>query len=548
MKENKKNNSPDEIHVHKTLASKYENMKQDREPYLNKAKEAAKYTLPSLLKDDDSNVMSYETPNQSVGADGINNLSAKVTLTMLPPNQPFFKFDIDEMSMKTQAQQSGLDATEYSQQVIRGLSLTEKMLVDYNEHNGDRICLGEAQKHLYIAGNVFLVHQPNQGLKYYPLTRFVVKRDYCGNVLKAITKETVGFYALPKDLQDKVLEALKAKEKTDDVKGLDHKELTLYTGYKRTDKFWVTHQEIEGIEIEESEGKYPIDICPFMALRYTRIDGESYGRGLIEEYIGDLSYLDALTKAIKESCLAASKLVMLVNPSGTTSIRALNKAKNGDFVSGNANDVTPLQANKYYDLRTAQEAKTDIEKRLDRVFLLAQAVQRDAERVTAQEIQYMIRDLEEALGNHYSIMCKEFQLAYIKISFFHMRKEKKNKLPDLIRDNNVKLTVTTGLEALGRGSDLNKLMNFGQTLAQFAQIAQVTNMKMDVIASKIAASLNLDIEGLMPTQEELQQQQQAQQQSELINKVAPNAVNKYGDMLKAQQEQQTQQEQTNERE
>ena len=71
-----------------------------------------------------------------------------------------------------------------------------------------------------------------------------------------------------------------------------------------------------------------------------------------------------------------------------------------------------------------QQDKESLEKRLYRVFLLAQAVQRDSERTTATEIQYMIRDIKEALGNHYSIMNKEFQLAYIKISFFHLRKEK----------------------------------------------------------------------------------------------------------------------------
>ena len=78
----------------KTLASEYKNMEQDREPYLTKAKEAARYTIPSLLKDkhNGSQVQTYEQPNQSIGADGVNNLAAKVTLAMLPPNQPFFKF------------------------------------------------------------------------------------------------------------------------------------------------------------------------------------------------------------------------------------------------------------------------------------------------------------------------------------------------------------------------------------------------------------------------------------------------------------------------
>ena len=528
----------------KTLASEYKNMEQDREPYLTKAKEAARYTIPSLLKDkhNGSQVQTYEQPNQSIGADGVNNLAAKVTLAMLPPNQPFFKFHIDAADLKKIATEAGQNPDTFETEVNRGLAMTEQLLVDFNEKNGDRICLGEAMKHLYIAGNVFLVHVPKIGLKYYPLNRFVVRRDYCGNVLKAITTETIGFYALPKEIQGAVLEQLKIKEKTEEVKKLEEKELTLYTCYRRRDKHWITYQEVEGIEIPRSEGKYPEEACPFMALRYTRIDGESYGRGLIEEYIGDISYLDVLSKSIKEASLAAAKCIALVNPQGQTNIKQLAKTKNGGFCAGKADDVTMLQANKYYDLKTAKEEKDGLERRLNRIFIMKAAIQRDAERVTAEEIREMARDLEEALGNHYSIMSKEFQLAYIRIGFFHLRKEKKNQLPDLIRDKSVKLTVTTGLEALGRGSDLNKLSTFAQIMQQFAPMAQL-GMKLDVMANKIANSLNLDITGIMATQEELAMQQQAASTNEMMNKIAPNVVNKASDMAMQSREQEFNQQQ-----
>lgn len=528
----------------KTLASEYKNMEQDREPYLSKAKEAARYTIPSLLKDkhNGSQVQTYEQPNQSIGADGVNNLAAKVTLAMLPPNQPFFKFHIDAADLKKIATEAGQNPDTFETEVNRGLAMTEQLLVDFNEKNGDRICLGEAMKHLYIAGNVFLVHVPKIGLKYYPLNRYVVSRDYCGNVLKAITTETIGFYALPKEIQGAVLEQLKIKEKTEEVKKLEEKELTLYTCYRRREKHWITYQEVEGIEIPRSEGKYPEEACPFMALRYTRIDGESYGRGLIEEYIGDISYLDVLSKSIKEASLAAAKCIALVNPQGQTNIKQLAKTKNGGFCAGKADDVTMLQANKYYDLKTAKEEKDGLERRLNRIFIMKAAIQRDAERVTAEEIREMARDLEEALGNHYSIMSKEFQLAYIRIGFFHLRKEKKNQLPDLIKDKSVKLTVTTGLEALGRGSDLNKLTTFAQIMQQFAPMAQL-GMKLDVVAGRVANSLNLDITGVMATQEELAAQQQAQSNNSMMEKVMPNLVNKASDMAMQNQQQEFEQQQ-----
>jgi hypothetical protein len=56
-------------------------------------------------------------------------------------------------------------------------------------------------------------------------------------------------------------------------------------------KKWLVHQEIEGAIVPNSEGSYPLDKNAFIPLRYTSIDNSDYGRGFIEEYIGDLSIL-----------------------------------------------------------------------------------------------------------------------------------------------------------------------------------------------------------------------------------------------------------------
>lgn len=534
---------------YRSLAEEYQDLKQDRQPYLEKAKEAAKYTIPSLIADKDTqkqtrrNVKVIETPNQSVGADGVNNLSAKITTTMLPPNQTFFKFLMDKITIANQATVEGADKSKFEQDVNKGLSIIEAALLDYQEQSGDRVCVGEAIKHQLVAGNVFLVHDPKDGLRYYPLDRFVVKRDYCGNVIKAITEETVGFYALPKKIQEEVLiKVLEKKAKKNDKSDLrlEDEELTLYTGFKRDGKHWIVTQEVEGVKLD-TDGKYPAEICPFMALRYTAIDGESYGRGLIEEYIGDISYLDTLSLAIKQASLAGSKLVMLVNPNGLTKIKHLSEAKNGGFALGRIEDVQPLQANKYYDLQVAQAEADKIERRLNRIFVMKAAIQRQAERVTAEEIRVMAQDLEEALGNYYSIMCKEFQKAYVKITFHHMKKEKGKALPDLVRDKSIKLTVTTGLEALGRSSDLNKLVTFWDLMGKVAPLAAQLGGKVEPIANTIAASLNLDIDGFFYSEEERADQAKQAQQQSLLEKAAPNLVNKYGDAMMQQQEQEAQQ-------
>ena len=168
------------------------------------------------------------------------------------------------------------------------------------------------------------------------------------------------------------------------------------------------------------------------------------------------------------------------------------------------------------------------------------AIQRDAERVTAEEIRQMAADLEEALGNHYSLMAKEFQLAYTKLVYFHLRKLKKSALPDLLRAKDIKLTITTGLEALGKTSDLNKLVTFFKVIGEMAQSAQVLGAKTDKLISLVATSLNLDVTGMFATEEEKQQMMQQVQQQQLLQQVAPNIVNKVGDMAIQGQEQNNQ--------
>ena len=150
----------------------------------------------------------------------------------------------------------------------------------------------------------------------------------------------------------------------------------------------------------------------------------------------------------------------------------------------------------------------------------------------------MASDLEEALGNHYSLMAKEFQLAYIKLVYFHLRKNKNNHLPDLINNKDIKLTITTGLEALGRTSDLNKLITFFDVLGKLAQSAQAVGAKTEPLISKIASSMNIDVSGMFYTEEEKAQMQQQAQQQALAEKTAPNIVNQAGAMMKETQNQQ----------
>lgn len=507
----------------------YDKMISERQPYLDRAREAIKYSMPSLLADEGKqsakgNPQIIISPNQSVVADGINNLSSKVVMTLLPPNQTFYKFAVSKAEITKNAELKGVERDKYENAINKGLSSIEDTLLKYQEKQADRVCAGEAFKHLYNTGNVLLVDVFKEGLKYYPLDRYCVKRTYTGKLIRAIAKESISFYDLPNDIQKSVLEkyGFEPNDENKEAEKVTEKEdFELYTVCEKVKNGWNVYQEVEGFTLPDSKGTYPLDVCPFIPLRYTRIDGESYGRSLIEEYFGDIAALDALSLAVKDSALAASKLIFLVNPSGNTKVSDLTSTRNCGFCAGNPDDIQALQINKYNDLQSALTEIQRLESRLNRVFLMKAAIQRDAERVTAEEIKQMAQDLEEALGNHYALMSNEFQRAYVKIKFYHMKKDKGANIPDLLKDDSIELTVTTGLEALGRSSDLNKLTTFLTIMQNLAPAIKSLGAKIEAIAQSVALSMNLSIDGYFYSEAEKQEMAKSAMENELANKAIP---------------------------
>ena len=238
-------------------------------------------------------------------------------------------------------------------EIESGLSQIEKAIMTDIEIKADRVAIFEALKHLIVAGNV-LLYVAETGLRSLSLDRFVCKRDPMGNVNEIITKESLSPNTLPPELQEVVGPRLDADEKTVD----------LYTYiYRDKNKFHI-YQEIKGIEVPKSRGTFPLDASPYIPLRWNRVDGEDYGRGFVEEYYGDLKSLEGLTKAIVEGSAAASKVLFMVSPNGTTRARKLAESPNGAIIEGQAQDVSVLQLNKFADFRIAYDSMNKIEGRL----------------------------------------------------------------------------------------------------------------------------------------------------------------------------------------
>ena len=201
----------------------------------------------------------------------------------------------------------------------------------------------------------------------------------------------------------------------------------------------------------------------------------------------------------------------MVNPNGVTREKDLVESENLDVITGIEGEVSVLQVQKQADMQVANSVMQDITQRLSNAFLLNSSVTRQAERVTAEEIRFMIGELEDALGGVYALLSQELQLPLVKRLMDRMSKQKRlPKLPEGV----VEPTVTTGLEALGRGHDLNKYTVLMNALAPLGPEA-MSRVNMDDLIKRVGTALGIDMGGLIKTTEQMQAEQQQAQQAQM---------------------------------
>jgi hypothetical protein len=500
---------------------RYGALLSERDPFLRRAEDCAALTIPSLLPPEGYNGSSkLDQPYQSVGARGVNNLAAKILLALFPPGSSFFRLSLDdkvleELTAEFDGDQKKIDAARTTFEA--GLGKMERSVLTRLEQVGARAPLHDGVRHLLVAGNVLLQILGRGQVRCHYLNKFVCKRDPEGNPLEIVVKECFARATLPLNVLTIVEAADAANPEKSPANTVD-----VYTHIRLVDGEWKAYQEVMGQLIPGTEGSYPKDKSPWIPLRFTRIEGESYGRSMVEEYMGDLRSLEALAQAIVEIAGIAATVRFLVNPAGVTKAERLARARNGAFVPGDAKDVTSLALDKIQDFRVAKETADGIEKRLGEGFLLGSAAVRDAERVTAEEVRLIASELEQALGGFYSVLAQELQYPLVA-RYMHIMTADKT-LPVLPKDT-VRPSIVTGLEALGRGGDLQKLDTLLAGITQiFGEEAIKEYVNVGDYVIRRATALGLDIKGLIRSDEEVAQSRQQASAQQMVEKLGPTML------------------------
>ena len=491
---------------------RYSTLTADREQFLETARRCAVLTLPYLLTMDGmSQGGGLHTPWQSVGVKGVNVLSSKMMLSLFPINTTFFKLQINDAELQNDPEINA----EVRSEIDLSLSKMERIVMQQVAETSDRVQLHAAMKHLVVTGNS-LIYQGKKSLKLFPLDRYCVVRDGDANVIEIVTKEIVDRSLLPSEFQTAAPERDANSPGEDGPKfGVAQTgnkgqadDAVVYTHMKYEDGQHKWQQECDGKLIPGSKSSSPVKSSPWMPLRFNVVDGESYGRGRVEEFLGDLTSLEALMKAMVEGSAAAAKVIFLVSPSATTKPQSLAKASNGAIIQGRPDDVGVIQVGKTADFRTVQEMIQTLTQRLSDAFLVLSV--RQSERTTAEEVRATQQELNEQLGGIYGNLTHEMLQPYLNRKLATLSRAK--KLPPLPKGL-VLPTVVAGLNGIGRGQDRAALMEFVGTIAQSMGpeiMAQYLNP--DEYIKRLAAASGIEALGLVKGQEQMAQESQQQQQ------------------------------------
>lgn len=513
--------------------SRYQALSTDRQQFLDSARECARLTLPYLIVEEgEGRGNRLPIPWQSVGAKGVNVLASKMMLSLFPVNTSFFKLQINDAELLALPELT----PEVRSEIDLSLSKLERMIMQQIGESSDRVVLHAAMKHLVVSGNA-LVFAGKKALKVYPLDRYVISRDGDGNVLEIVTKEVVHRSLLPKEFQKPLEEEKDVNAVGEDgpkfgVAGVSStEEASVYTWVKYTNGQWKWHQEADGKVIPGTESNAPNKTTPWIPLRFNVVDGEDYGRGRVEEFLGDLKSLEGLMQSLVEGSAAAAKVIFTVSPSATTKPQSLARAQNGSIIQGRPDDVGVIQVGKTADFRTVMEMIQNLTQRLSDAFLILNP--RQSERTTATEISALQQELNEQLGGIFGNLTAELLNPYLHRKLHILQR---NKAVPPLPKGLVMPTVVAGLNGVGRGQDKQALMEFVQTVAQgmgpeaLAQYINPTEFLKRLAAASGIDTLNLIKDPATMEQEANQMKEDAMQQ-QMMSQMGQLAKSPIGEQL-----------------
>lgn len=479
----------------KEFYGKFKNGRTDHE---DTAKAISALTLPYIMMEDGatSSTKYRDSISQAFCGRLVNTLKAKMGMSLLPPSTSSFRLEPDKQALDALV---GGDP-EAKAVVYEQLSTAVNMINKEIEAQQIRDTIFDMLAQLIVVGSVIMEKKPSKGIMLHTLRNFTVDLDARGEPRAMCVVETLK--DLPPDITPPT----------------EQEEYKLYTLVERDPVLenWVMRQSIEDVPVGE-EQTFKDETLPFQYVGWTWTDGDKYHRPYAEDYLPDMEQYDQLSNLITKGSIVAAKVILFVDEKGNRTRKVdVARSKNGDVVNGRADDVTALQLQKNFDFQVPMERLADIGRNLSSAFLMNESVTRDAERVTAQEIRFMAQELEtSSLSGVYSKLAKKVSRRIVEWIMSELG----------IKFKGISVNVITGLDALGRSQEAQKL---DAVVQRFAAMNLMHWLNEDELVARYVALEGVDSTDLLRTPNEvnemLSKQRELQTQQLGADALAENAA------------------------
>lgn len=486
-----------------TIADRFSELDMRRRSKLDRARECALLTIPSLLPPENwSEEFELPQPYSSVGSRGVTALASRMLSALIPLNDlPFFTFNL----------KNGVEPEVEVGNLLDALSMQV-----YEKMRGKNIreSFFQALQSLIVVGDIAVKLEEDFTFRCIRFDHYVAIRDVVGDLVEFIHLEFV-----PDETP------LPATAQETWGFGLWHRNgfKTIFCRYVLDEegKWHGRKEDFDGNVIDE--GIY--EVFPYSVLRWNSVVSENYGRSKCEEIFGDLKTLEAYTESLINGMAAASTFFMSVSPTGVTELTDLASAQNGEWVAARQEDVFVLSpaATINPQIQQTQNSVEMMRREIGEAFLMNRGSIRNAERVTATEVRMIGQELEQVLGGAFSSIARDLLVPMIKRTIYLMVEEGEidERLSEDFFDNEGRLTldIITGLQALSRDTELQKLMQMGEMIRNLPPEA-VQHFRFNEYGKALISSLGFDPRNWIKSDEDIQAERAKMMQEQTQAQVA----------------------------
>ncbi len=440
----------DVINGNPILKQRFESgLDEERTTLLYEFEKYAGWTLPSVFPPEDTySGEEVQFDYQSLGAQAVNSLANQIVMTLFHPSRPFFRGELTEAEREF----FGVSKAEASAQMSK---IEQGAILEFATVNG-RPAVTQLLMQMVVTGNGLLITHHNMPYRTMSYRNYTATYDTYGELVDLITKESLVVRTLSEELASA---AMRMGRQQDD-------KVELFTGVKRIKTingmaYYVVWQELENyVVMSEGYGVYSKDTLPFKPQRWMVMPGRNAGVGPVEMMSGDFHAMSTLAEVDIDLMALITDVKTFVDPTGYTKLEEVISRPNGAVLAGREEDVHShvhdiSQQSQFVDTKEQKVAR-----RISQVFMMAQSIQRDAERVTAEEIRYMANALDQAHGGVYSAIARSLQYPIAKDLLARMDRE----------FSRIEPVIVTGLESLSRQSELDNYRGFMGDLNNMANV------------------------------------------------------------------------------